>query len=771
MRTTCHRTLVCAAVLGTLVPCALAQESPRVTLHTGTTSLAQALNALAPKLGQSLDAIPRLRGEVVMIEVEDAPAAEILAKLAIAVGAEWEKTASGYRLVLGTELERTQVAAMRQERAKAIERTLADRAKNMGEGRLDDAAIQNLIAEALRVQESIERQMRGGSGAAGGVFVNAISSQPSRGATMPADRTLFRILLAIGSAELAKIEPGERAVWSSAANQTQLRLPAPAQTALNEFIADHNRIAQAVRDSGKTTGDPNRQLSVRVSGLVDLQSRPIGRLGKALLVVHREVSQNLLFVQLRVADDQGVEAANASAVIPFEASAEPIALSLKNGAAKVPPGPLAKEFAELLRSATQAAGSTFQTDDGGMVRTVRVLTVSGEAIPESAPSKPVVLSKEWVERLANPETVDPLSFIVGDGLARAVSGQGANLIACLPDGLVEFTARTFITGEPTAAGILSLTGSNVVRVRQEEGWITIAPRFPTEHRALRLDRAALGQTLRRGLAQARLGLDDIANYARAQTTPLAMEGVDGAYFTLLAGLIAEADTIKALAPRRDMLRFYASSSAPQRNALFSGQPLPLGNLSAPQGQALKRMVFGAGFMNQLSFNGNRDGMGMPGGLLSEPTELLPTGIPRNGLLTCRLEEQPSVVATNSKTGASRNLSADQLAMMLAKREKPDFDVFGVPTGEFDLFKAAVTRRMRFNFQFTEAVAMDQSLTDKVPPAGSARGVALAQLPVPLLAMVEERKRLFLEGRIRGNVDVIQIGGQQVRRGGGTPPPK
>lgn len=768
MRLTRHRTLACAATLGLAVPALLAQETPKVTLRTGTTTLAQALTALSSKTGQSLDAIPRLRGEVVLVEVEDAPVADVLAKLATAVGAEWEKTSGGYRLVLGTELERTQIAALRAARAEAIQRTLADRTKTMGDGRLDDAAIQKLVGDAQRVQDDLERQMRDGSRTGGSVFVNAISSRPTPGTPMPADRTMFRILLAIGSAELAKIEPGERVVWSTAANQTQIRMPVQAQTALAEFVADHNRIAQAVRDSGKPTGDPTRQLSVRLSGLVDLQSRPIGRIGKALLVIHREVGENVLFVQLRVTDGQGTDAANASTVIPFEAPAEPVALSLKNPSAKVAPGPLAKEFAELLRSANQR-GSSFPTDDG-VIRAVRVVTVSGEAMPESEATNPVTLTKEWAERLANPEAADPLSFIVGDSLRRAISGQNVNLIACLPDALIESTSRALTSGEPTVAAVLALAGSNAVSVRQAEGWITIAPRFPTEHRALRLDRAALGQTLRRGLAQARLGLDDIANYARAQTSPLAMEGVDAAYFALLANLIAEADTIRSLAPRRDMLRFYAASSVPQRNALFAGQPLALGNLNAAQGQALKRMVFGSGFMSPLTLNGNRDLMGGPGGLLSEPTELLPAGIPRNGLLTCRLEEQPSVVATNSKTGASQNLSADQLAMMLAQREKPDLPVFGAPKGEFDLFKAAITRRMRFTFQFSEAVAMDQSLTDKVPPAGSARGVAMAQLPPALLAMVQERKRMYLEGRIRGNVDVIQIGGQRIRRGGGTPPP-
>ncbi|MCW5941923.1 MAG: hypothetical protein KIS66_06810 [Fimbriimonadaceae bacterium] len=769
MRSLLIRICLGPTLVGALAGGALSQDAARVTLHTGTTTLAQALNALAAKTGQSLDAIPRLRGEVVLLEIDDAPASDVLARLAVAVGAEWEKTANGYRLVLGAELERNQVAAMREVRAKTIQSALEERTKSMGDGRMDDATIKRLIADAQRVQEDLQRQMREGSRAGGSVFVNAVSSRPSPGATMPADRTMYRLLLAVGSAELAKIEPGERAVWSSNATQTQIRMPAQAQAALAEFVTDHNRIAQAVRDSGTPTGDPNQQFAVRMPGLVDLRSRPVQRLGKALLIVHREANQPFLFVQFRVTDEQGVEAATGNTVLSIEPPTDPVALKLKDPAAKVPAGALAKEFAELLRSANRTSGGSFQSEDGGMVRTVRVLSVGGEAMPFGESAEPANVTKEWAQRLANPETHDPLSFIAGEGLTRAIVGQGANLIACFPDSLIEYTARTFLTGEPTAASVLSLGGSNAVQVRQNDGWITISPRFPTEHRAMRVDRATLGQTLRRGIAQARLGLDDIANYARAQATPLAMEGIDGAYFSLLANSIADADTIKGLAPRREMLRFYANSGTPQRNALFAGQPLALGNLSGAQAQALHRMVFRAGFMSDLRFQGQGDGP--IGGFMIEPTELLPTGVPRTGFLTCRVDEQASIVATNSKTGASRTLSADQLAMMLAKKEKPDLNLFGAPTGEYDLFRPSVNRRLRFTFQFSEAVALDQSLTDKAPPVGATRGVAYAQLPAGVLAMVEERKKMFLDGRFRGNVDVVQVAGAPVRRGGGTPPPR
>jgi hypothetical protein len=757
MSNTMTRMTLTLAALAALVGTSLAQAPDKLTLKTGVVPMATLLKELSTASGLNLESIPRFRGEAMLLDVKDAPVNDVLTRVARAVGADWEKIEGGYRLVLTTETERKQREEEIADRAARIQKGLDQRIAGMGPT-LDSNAARQAVEDALKTQEEFQRRLQQQREQAGGaVFVNANVARPSA-RTMPAERTALMLAKAIGERTLAGMMPGDRIVFSTSPTAVQVRMPASASQVLQEFVQQHNLVADMVRDLGKPTAEGGFHLNVQMSGQADLNAKPISRLGRVLLVVERlRENWNL---QLRAYDVDGRMAGQAFTMVSAPMDAGAARLTLKHPQKPIELPPLAHEFAALLNQPRR--GTSFTTGSGEVVRAIRVSTVEGMAFTgQPTPAKPV--SDGWRARLSRPEAFDPLSFIVGEAVARIGTAESVNTIACLSDQAYRTQTALLRDNITVAQATGALAGTPGVHLALEEGWLTVRPKYFIEHRATQLDRVSLGQALRKGLADGRLSLDLTASYAAAQPSIVAMEGYDGDVFAALAKHIVEGETMRDHSFQREMLRLYANLNPGQRNALAQGNAVQISALNGSGRTALQRMVFNAmNFMPiQVHTEGRSRGPVDPMAA-NERTDALPNGIPGNGYLTMQINETPGAYATNSKTGAARVMSGYELGGMLPDPNGGNRP----PSEEFDGFTPMTLRVMQFTFHFSPTTTGDQSLTDKVFPAAGTRPVPFAQLPTAFLARLQEYRNRAGSFQTTG-FDVITIGGT---RGGGPPPP-
>ncbi|MBW7928193.1 MAG: hypothetical protein H3C58_08940, partial [Fimbriimonadaceae bacterium] len=308
------------AALAALVGTSLAQAPDKLTLKTGVVPMATLLKELSTASGLNLESIPRFRGETMLLDVKDAPVNDVLTRVARAVGADWEKIEGGYRLVLTTETERKQREEEIADRAARIQRALDQRIAGMGPT-LDANAARQAVEDALKTQEEFQRRMQQQREQSGGaVFVNANVARPSS-RTMPAERTALMLTKGVGERTLAAMMPGDRIVFSTSPTAVQVRMPASASQALQEFVQQHNLVADMVRDLGKPTPEGGMQLNIQMSGQADLNAKPISRLGRVVLVVER--FQDNWNLQLRAYDVDGRLAGQAFTMVSASLGAEP----------------------------------------------------------------------------------------------------------------------------------------------------------------------------------------------------------------------------------------------------------------------------------------------------------------------------------------------------------------------------------------------------------------------------------------------------------------
>lgn len=741
-------------------PSAIAQDAsaPNVSLRTGTVGLQRALDELTRQSGMRIEAIPALRGEIVIIDVEDAPLFDVLRRLTDVVGAAWERTNDGYRMVVGPSLERELRERETAERARHIQTYLEGRARNVQP--MTDEQIRTLVENSARVQENL----LGGNLRSIQQFV-----VDGRTGTGPGERLIVSLLHAIGATTLAQIAVDQRMVFATNPTRMQVALPASAGPALNQFLQEHNRVAAMVQERGRPTQETTRSVSISIAGGVDLNARPLSRLGKVWLAVARDSNSQGLQVSLVVSDPEGTEVARSETMLPIQMTTAATSLNLPEPRKEIELSPLAREFVELGQQRTPSIGDVWMGGGATEVRMMVQNSAAGAVSLDLTPSRPAPnISEAWQARLLAPTAHEPLGFVFGEALIQASRSQGFQLVACLSDHLLTNPRlQAQLVNSQNAAAVLGVFATEPgTAVSQDDRWLTVGPKFPLDARAQRIDRAVLERALASALRLGRLSLDDLANYAVAQPSYRALQSLDATYFEILRGRIADGELMRQHAGQRPMLRVYASLNPAQRNTLAQGGFVPLSGLGQNAGAAIRQMVYGASRFASLHVE--TDGPAHPilrslklMGPQDEPTEVLPMGIPTYGVLTLVVHEQAAALCINSRTGASRIMTAQQIGGQMGLAEQQSSLAGRGPQFDFDRFRPAVVRQLDFTFRFTENISSRQQLTDRGAIGGSSQGVPLSQMPPGFLEQVE---------RARSAVRNIRFEVDGVRIGGGSPPP-
>lgn len=325
----------------------------------------------------------------------------------------------------------------------------------------------------------------------------------------------------------------------------------------------------------------------------------------------------------------------------------------------------------------------------------------------------------------HPESREPLSLMLGPILIQCAQTRHENLIASAPDSLASIGAWV-ARSKATPRAFLDAFDGEELAIKEADGWMSVAPRFPVTARRERVDRATTGVFVR---MVSTLGndLDAWAGYAASAEGEL-RSSIGYQWMRLV-------DPTALTGEDGPTLRFYGELSPSAREALGAG-PLLLSSLSQEARATVERLVYAEGALARPtgSFGDYPD-------LLELPSEALPTGIPSNSTLALDRRSTtvlvaPPFTAADGSRHPGRALGYADVAAMLYRMERPDADVGVAEDPDFRTRKFGLASRenLVFQFDFTRESRMTRFLHAVRPPT---QAVTYAQSPADFRKQVED----------------------------------
>ncbi len=717
-----------APALGLLLFCPALSHADPVDAVVPAMPLEKAVRLLSQAVGKRLEVSRELAGEVVVVSASKVEPDELLARVASALGASWRDDGSKLTLVLTDAQRKEQRDAELAWRQKAAEEAIRKLSEPLAKHPTFDA---QAIEEARKGPGGGPRMAGGGLSplAMAQLGRNLIAGNPAS----PTGRAVARLARLIGPKTLAMLGDGERLVFSTRPNAMQRQFPSGSLPILNQLVAEQAKWADA-NDAANDEGGMERLLGALFGGT---RGAVAGSPSKALLSIQRQRLTDGYEFRLTLFDQDGKEVFSDGLTMLLESSPLNLLDSLGSATATGQEIRLSPLSAKLL----------------GVLRGISAVALGG------APS--AAIDDELASVLRRPDEHEPLSFFHGEALAAAAQAYGRNLVACVPD--AAFSASLFLLpGQKlTVESFLkSLQDLRLMSFESDDRWIVARPTRPWYQRMQRQDRRALAGLIASVRSDGTLRLADLAAYA-LNNPPVLESPVAQLYATLsVPGLIANPSAMQW-----DLLRFFGSMTASQRQSALNGAEIPLRLLTPNQRAMVWRMAYLPGFLGLGGLRLQAPQSGNPlAALRAEPTELLPNGIPNDALLRVTVQRTQVVVNGGASTGGLRlfsALGAEELGAMQQLREDP---ALGAMVGSFlpnwETFRVAVKLQWQFVFQLTPQVSLTGVLEDVDVPEG-APAVPFDRLPQAFRERVQRAREQMKQG-------AAQLGSIL---GGGQAPPR
>lgn len=648
----------------------------KVTYSTAGAPTGKVLKELSAKTGMSLSTSPATERDVLVISVQDAPVKELLAKIAWAVGGSWKQEGDSLRLARTSE----DTAA---ERARERASTLDGYAKALAKRKADLAASGELTATkaeefakqaAIRVR-SFSPEMRGNQ--------NFWEFAQKMAGESPAGRAIGKLMSLLTPQDLADLPSGIRVVYSTNPTRMQRSLGGAATAILNAYQRDQVIWAEAMAKhqvKNPTVGNTTYIVLPELSD-PETNNSGTGKIGKVLFAMTR--SGNVgggVQVELLLANTKGqiISRGNGNiAAYNFRTEKQP-------EAPKDDPKVIRGEDAEKI-----------------------AFNVQSNRLPK--------IPEEIRARLLQPEIYEPLAMFAGQTLLNAGKARKTNLVATLSD--LSFMFANYGAKEtPFTYWIWNQRMTN--EVEEKDGWLTMRPIAAASARALWVDRKVLGAYLRRQASGARMNVEEQASWA----IQLPLED-EAPLYGLLARYVATGDA-QTRYGRGDgrILRFYGSLTKAQRAAAKEGG-LPLAGMTPDQMAIIQRLVFAPYSNLQIDYHRAQEAKidinNFYNGLMREPTESLPNGIPPDGRF--ELTESKSEVAFTADWEAqgyvrpSEGMDASQIAWQQFAESRLDlFPHMKEPYQRVDLTRLRMGKRTTYNLamKFTPMLSLMNQLEDR-----------------------------------------------------------
>jgi hypothetical protein len=530
---------------------------------------------LALQSGQKLYSSAELRNEILLISAKDQPLDRILDEIARATAGTWVRHAGGKELIRSA-------AGIHQRYLDEV----GWRRKIYG------ADFEKLIEPPVEPHSDDKAKA---------VLGNPPKGMPHVDWGEPCERLLRILAKRIGFDAIARVQAGERIVYSNFPGPGQRRLP----TLLASEIERYRR-EQTIFDRAAASIDHPYGIDGVVEGYWrDPPAPPVPKVKTVLFVVkgvHGESSDLFdvgISIQVELYDPQGNMVHNAS-----------------KGFDRRPP-----QFEKLI-PARVPSDDAFDHDD----RSDAYFSVFF-ATPKD-PAYHLV-----TETKMHPETWDPVGFGVNKALFKWADRTNRNIVAVVPDVLLPLLWIAHFTEAWSVEQLLGLLTATMDHwVDGPDGWAALVPNYPVDCMRLRCDRKSLGD-LCRALVNKEDPLEAFSNFYFANPfLPDDTMGPD------LAGHVASQDW--SWVGDLKFARFYGSLGPQQRRQLMTGGNLLVAQLNATQRGELLRFVSDQGGWGEQGVV-EPPGVHVPD-LLSEATERFRFGVPADAAVTVSQVNTPEM---------------------------------------------------------------------------------------------------------------------------------
>ena len=711
-----------------------AQEpNPQVTFSTKAVTVDKAIAAIAKQTGTKIAASPAISKEVVLIAVTDVPLEALLTRIADVVSGEWKVGSDGIRyLNYDDSVFRARSRAANERRAENLKKYLVETLKQAAEMK----AAQEEAAKGGGEEGGIEE---GGEEIEEGEQGEAIAVPEAMGFPwVSADTHVIRILSRIDPRVLVGVSDA-RIVFSSNPTRTQRQLPNVADI-ITDLIKEHNESAIAIQKAKNQEAEEDPRTVEQKAQEQQMEELFGGFMGggneepinappaKVMLVVTRGGS---MFgngeAELTLFDGTGKKIYSASANVELSensGSLQAIVEAVVPGAEGEPAPPV--DTTKKIEYSPESLEMMKVFDMNAMA------AMFGENAP--------TLSEGLMAKLREPDVYDPLSFGPSDALLFLAKDRNLDVVTALPDAVTGM-ADLMVSKELTVGAFVdNLQKNDALAVETKDGWFTVRPFDPESTKFFRVDRKALSKLIVAG-DKGSPSMEDLAAYALENESPMKTEVVM-VYFTLFTPSVF-ADMMMG-SRGWSGLRLYGTLSPSQRDTLKASGGIPFGTLTPGQRGHVETLLYGVETALQVNdptkpksdlpefmrmaatmFGGNGKDY------RTEPTEVMPNGLPSGGVITGLLQTKPIMTPAKglmSKMGFDASMIAMfQFAMTQpeAAGELPDFG--GLRLG------SRTTLEMHFvvapNIEQTERLSSDAPSADKTV-------YAMDNLPPVIRAAVE-----------------------------------
>lgn len=733
-----------------LVAAANAQET-KITAEYKAMTVDQVVGKLAEISGQRLGASGTVKSEIVYLNVKDQSVEAIKTRLADILGAEWRQEGTDYylaRTAIAEQKQRNAEIAARADRLRLeLAKTIEANAKLAA---FDAAEAQRLTAQ---FQSAIEA-MRTGGGQNWRRMVE-LSNQ------LPAGRAIVSVVAQMNMMDLASIPAGARRVFAVSPTRMQGQLPNATMRLVSRMVQDQLLMEQTANEAfGEMAG---MMLNGGRQG-----PAPAGDVTNVLLVVTRFGGGDTLSLTLVPSNQAGLALTSGNMTLGIPAETTPETRTKLLGEGKpVTLTPESKEMLAALRNGPRG-GQVFVGGGGGGRGSMTVATaleISGATAPPSPAN--AKLTDSLRSKMMRPEQFDPLMFFVADAFGSLSKQHERNIIALLPDNAFAALATPLSQADPKTDAVVTALQNSDMLFADADGWLTVSPKSPTAARE-RVDRVAYSRLLAALQKSPVLTLDEMASYfaTAPNTSGFGFMGFETGYATALNSGTSFQQMMQTFGRDRDALRFYGRLSTSQRMALKNGQSLQLAGLSAPQKEAVERLVFWSfdGPQRQQPLQQQPQGgrqertqmivRGGPGGGMmmgsqdpqNERTTILSNGMPSTGTISMA-SQQEQVIMARQADGKPTLLSifalaANRAALAGAGGNMPGG--FRMEGTQYDGYQVAGQTNYNLSFTLMPGYVLSRSLEDpNVDPNG--KYVAYDQLPVPIRNAVTQAMQRMQQG--------------------------
>lgn len=731
---------VLLASLALVAPVGRVQDvSQRVTFAAPPGRASVVLKKLGEQTGITLETSNQTKDEVLLLNFKEIPMKEVMDRIATVSNADWRAEGAGFRLTRSSDKQNDTVRAELEARTIAVEKALREALDRQAKlPAWSEAELKKLVDLQQNHRDQLNKPM---DGTTFRIVDNAKLTEQA-----PGGRVVIALLGAIGAQKLAPIAVGDRVVYALNPTRMQKALPSNALRLVNQYVEQQRQFADATKK--RTTNEDGRVMIIQgMSGPEMGNGDPALGVGQALLVLNR--FGETLRANLTVADRNGDTIANASWNIQVPL---PTGRAVETDPA-IELSPLGLEFAKA------AAGANGRNGPGGRAIAVRMVSTSPGGtftLDNSQSTPPVAISDALRAFLLRPEENDPQALITGDALTQIAAKTNKNLIASLPDSAIMPLARRFANERVTIPALLGWMGASAgLRIDSSDQWLQVSALAPATTRTQAVSRTGLGKLLRAIQSQGYARLNDLAGLANAQAKAVAFMDYDGQALRLInAG--AASNAMNALAEPHT-LRLYSTLTPAQQNVLGNGGAISLNQLSGPQRTYIATDVFTSGDGPQVNQPNGPQGaarfLGF-GSVKQERTQVLPEGLPANGLFRVNTQRQSSAYGIDSKSGAAGIVTPSALASSQFFGERSDLQFLG-GAPKYDQFLPAQQVSYTFNYQFTENVSLTRQLNDATIETKATK-VGFDGLPnefkQQVTAMLESMRNGF------GKAGAISVGG-------------